>query len=256
MNRHRVHVSITGAEVSPEQVPIKDLVGILTRLDRAISTYAAAKRIDLPEGTSVSLVDIKPGSECLVFSVPEPLIGVVANISTAVGQRQFGDLPEETYGELYALSQAVSARGWDLEIREDQEHGIQPARFGAGEPLGAPHAPTFVKGTTTVYGRCLRVGGVQPKAEVRLPNGKLMHVDLSEEVAKELAARLYEEVVLEGTATWETSTWEIQDFRVNQVTRFQKTDPVLAFKELAEASGDAWDGVDAVDFVRGLRRDH
>lgn len=256
MNRHQVYVAITGAQVSPEQVSLKELVGILSRLDRAIVSYAAAQQIDLSEDASVSLVHIESGSECLVFSVPDPLVGVVAGISKAVGERQYGELPAETYEELYALSQAVSLRGWDLEIKEDNARGIQYARFGAKEPLDAPYAPAFVKGTTTVYGQCLRVGGVHPKAELRLPSGKLMHVDLSEQVAKELATRLYEEVALEGAATWDTATWEILEFRVSQVTAFQKTDPVLAFKELAEAAHGAWDTVDAVDFVHGLRRDH
>lgn len=257
VHRHRVEVAITGAQVSPERVAVRDLIDVLTRIERAVDSYAEAHLGEVPEEARLSLVDIKPGSECLVFSVPDPLVGAMAVISKAIDLEDYAELPGATYHELYALSESVTRRGWGLEIRELPEQGIHHARIDAAKPLAPPPRPAAIQGTTAIHGRCLRVGGAtEPKAEIRLSaTEKLLNVALSEELAKEVAKRLYEEVVLEGTATWSTETWEIESFRVSRVTDYRKTDPDLAFKELAEAAEGKWEGVDALDYVRGLRRD-
>lgn len=257
MHRHRVKVAITGAEVSPERVSVRELVEILSRIERAVLSYAQVHVGQLPEEADLSLVDIEPGSECLVFSVPDPLVNAVAVISQAIDAQQYDELPEPTYAELYALSESVTGRGWGLEIREHLEQGIRYARIDAEKPLAPPPQPALVQGTTTIHGRCLRVGGAtQPRAEIRLSSTEqILNVTLSEELAKELGKRLYDEVVLEGSVTWDTQTWEIESFRVSRITDYRKTDPDLAFKELAEAAEGKWEEVDAAEYVRGLRRD-
>ena len=257
MDRQRVEIAITGPSVSPEEVSVSLLTTVLSRLEGAVLSYARAKFGDqLAEDLTLSLVDIRQGSECLVFSVPDPLVPAVAGISQALGLENYADLPGPTYAELYQLSEAVTDRGWGVEIREQPEHGIRWARLGTERPLPPPFKPALIQGTTTVHGRCLRVGGVQPRAEIRLStNSRLLNVDLSEETAKELATRLYEEVVLEGHATWNAETWEVERFRVSRITDFRRTDPDLAFKELAEAAQGQWEGVDAAEYVRSLRVD-
>jgi hypothetical protein len=257
MSRHRIKVAITGAGVSPESVSLRDLADVLARLDRAVRSYVASKRLELPDDAMVSLVGVVEGSDGLLLATSESLVPVLGVLSRAVHDRDFTELPTETYSELYGLSTSLTTRGWGFKIYEEKPLGILPAEFSAAEPLMPPAKPTYVEGTTTLYGRCLRVGGAgQPKAEVRLPNTtKLLHVDLSEALAKELATKLYEEVALEGTATWEVDSWEIQDFRVNRVTSYRKSDPVAAFKELAEAAKGRWDDVEASAYVHSLRTD-
>jgi hypothetical protein len=253
MNRHEVQVAITGAQVSPEEVSLRELVAVLTRLDAAIQSYAVAK-LEVPEGLAVSLVDIRSGSESLVLSVPDPLLPAVVTIAESFQRGDYSALPNATYKELYELSETVVGRGWSLEIREEPKVGIPYASLTPEAPLAPPAAPVQLKGTSTIHGRCLRVGGsTKPRAEIRLDSGELLNVDLSETLAKELAPQLYEEVALEGTATWDPDTWKIEHFRVSDVLPYRKTDPALAFRELAEAAGGRWDGVDPLDYVRTLR---
>lgn len=257
MNRHKVHVAITGEQVSPERVSLKELVGILTRLDRAIMTYAQARGLDVPEDASTSLVGITSGSENLELSVPDPLLPAVAGISQAIESRDFSDFPKKTYEELYELSEFVVRRGWGFTFHEAPDLKVHAARITPEEPLKPPPGPTFIGGTTVIHGRCLRVGGaIVPKAEVRVSStSQLLNADLSEEAAKGLAKQLYEEVALEGTATWDADTWEIVDFRISRVTPFRKVEPEAAFKELAAAAAGRWDEVDPVAYVEGLRKE-
>jgi hypothetical protein len=95
---------------------------------------------------------------------------------------------------------------------------------------------------------------VTPKAEIRLlKGGTLLYPRLSQAVAKDLAQRLYEDVVLEGRATWRTDTWEVVDFRVDSVSPFRTAPPHEAFEALAEVAEGRWDEEDAVEYVHCLR---
>lgn len=123
------------------------------------------------------------------------------------------------------------------------------------------NAPTnelvTAQGDTTIYGRLIRVGGVGPRATLLTPDGKHLHVELSESMAVALASsgRLHEDVGIEGGATWRVDTWEILEFRAQRITAYRpdKTNLVETFEALAKAAGDRWEGVDAERFVAGLR---
>jgi hypothetical protein len=125
------------------------------------------------------------------------------------------------------------------------------------------NAPTrhllTAQGDTTVYGRLIRIGGTGPRATLQMPDGKSLHVELSESMAVELASRgrLQEDVGIEGRATWRVDTWEILEFRARHITAYQpdKTNHVETFEALAEAAGDRWEGVDVERFDAGLRGD-
>lgn len=258
MARQRVEMAIVGPTVSPEEVPVSLLTQILTRVDRAVLSYANDRfPEDVPEDAAISLVDVRRGSEALVFSIAEPLLPAVAAISRSLATEELHELPSTTWEELHQLSSAVAARGWGFVIQAKPESGIREARIGFGGPLAPPPAPVLVQGSTALHGRCLRVGGAtQPRAEIRLSaNGRLLNIDLSEEVAKQLAPRLYEDVVLEGQATWNVESWEVVHFRVSHVTDYAGGDPERGFRELAAAAAGQWDKIEAADYVRDIRQD-
>ncbi len=80
-----------------------------------------------------------------------------------------------------------------------------------------------------------------------------MTVQASRELVKELGDRVYETVALEGEAVWDPETWELVDFRATRVLPYKPNDLLAAFRELAAATGGAWDGVDAAEYVRKAR---
>lgn len=256
MRRERIEMVITGPAVSPEVVPVGLLTQVLTRVEKAVVTYARSRCSDQAvEGMSLSLVDVRPGSEGLTFSVPEPLVPAIVGIAEAIESDSLTDLPHAVWDELHQLATTVASQGWGFKIEAHPERGIPEARLDA--TFRPPPAPVLVQGATTLHGRCLRVGGAtQPRAEVRLStSGRLLNADLTEEVARQLATRLYEEVVLEGQATWDVETWEVESFRVVNVIDYRAGDPMRAFQDLADAAGSRWEGIEARDYVRGLRRE-
>jgi hypothetical protein len=137
----------------------------------------------------------------------------------------------------------------------DSSASILAAEISPDRGVSPPPPPPEVTGDTTLLARCLRVGGVRPKAELRLQTGELLYPDVSEEIARELGKRLYEEVVVRATATWRTDNWQVVQLRIDSVSSFRRVDPVLAFKELTEAAKGRWDEVDAREYVESLRAD-
>lgn len=256
MAKQRFQLNITGPR-GPEEVSASFLAEFLSRLYAALSKVVEKRGLKLAvDDPIISLVDVIKGSDGLVFSASTAALPAVAIISRVIHTNQYGDVPVETHQELYEISQMVGRKSWGVEFVEDSENDILPARITAGNGVPPVPEPAELKGGTTVLGRCLRVGGVTPKAEIRLSKSeRLLYIYVSEEIAKELGKRLYEEVALEGKATWRTDTWEVVRFEVTSVTSFRRTDPHLAIRELAEAAKGQWDKVDAMSFVRGIRGD-
>ena len=173
-------------------------------------------------------------------------------ISQAISTNDYSNVPTEARKALCKVSDQTVKKKWSVEFLEDTSLQIEPAIISKEHKV--PLDNNKLMGATTIFGRCFRVGGeTKPKAGIRLFNGGTLYIDVSEQMARELARSLYEEVGIEGTATWQTDNWEIEDFKAIRITDYHSTDPKTAFEKLAEVSKGCWDGVDAEEFVRSLR---
>src|SRR5262249_1420463 len=113
-----------------------------------------------------------------------------------------------------------------------------------------------IKGQTTIWGRLIRIGGKQKSvAKLELPDGSDLYVRVPKNLAIELGSRLYEDVSLEGEATWEADKGAIIAFSASRVTSYSphRRSIVQTFKDLAEASEGRWNDIDPEEFVDHLR---
>ncbi len=76
---------------------------------------------------------------------------------------------------------------------------------------------------------------------------KIIYCPIDQNLAKELAGRLYEWVSLTGTAKWRIEDNVIIDFKISGIEEFQAKTNVEAFSELSGVLGEYWDEVDDVD---------
>jgi hypothetical protein len=110
---------------------------------------------------------------------------------------------------------------------------------------------------TAIYGQLIQIGGLPPRATILMSNGRFLDIDLDRSQVLELARddRLYQDIAIEGSATWQTGTWEILAFQATRITEYQPhlTSLSETFKALAKASAGRWDGIDAVRYVKELR---
>jgi hypothetical protein len=250
----RIHIDIVGPR--PNEVDIEDLSRILDDLRRAITACLPAELSPSPvEGLSrVSLVDIVDGSDGLIMELQSRAAASMATLSRALRRRRYSDLPTAAHAALFRVNQLTAKRKWGVRIRRNESIAVEAVEITEPDHVTPPTDRRVISGGTELLARCLRVGGATvPRAELRLSNHRLLHVEVTELVARELGKRLYDEIVLSGVAEWDATDGEIRAFKVEAVTAFRSVPVDVAFKELAAASNGRWEGIDAESFVRGIR---
>lgn len=246
----RFQIDITGP--NPEDVSVGELTDFLRSLEQAVSSVAGEEA----DPIRLRLVSIEQGSDRLTVAVPADALPNIALITSSIEENNFDDLPRPTHEALRNMSKVTKRNNWGFRFVENKNLDIRSAAIDAGAEIPAP-VVTEVKGVTSILAKCMRSGGaVAPRVELRLPNrATLLHVDVSENLARELGSRLYEDVVLSGEATWNSYSWEIVSFTVASISPYESTPVDVSFRQLAEVSREAWDGVDANAFVREQREE-
>ncbi len=247
-------VRMSGENISPEAVPVNDLVELLKHFQKLVKAYSQEKSLSPKEESSVtaqiSLAEIKRGSAIYTIATDTYAINAITATSEAIQSGYYSDLPTDVLEELRGISEFGRKKHLSVELIHNEFSTETTVRLDADL---LPQLP-LISGTTTLFGICLRVGGMKPTAAIKpLSGGRTIYAQASEEIARRLAARLYEEVVLEGSAVWRSDTWEIKEFSISRLVPYQRQNLEQSFKELADASRGRWNDIDAADYVDGLR---
>jgi hypothetical protein len=246
-------IEISGENVIPETTRASDLAEVVLRIEKAVVDTAIADGIQIPDEAVVSLVGIEEGSNRLTLAAAVLVLPVVGRLSQAVYSNNYGQVPRPAHEALYEVSRRAVERHWTVHFIPDPSAHIQPATISEQCQIPPPPALPEVMGTTTIYGRCVRVGGVRPRAEIALLQGGTLFIDVSEQMARDLGRRLYDEVCIRGEVTWEAERWSVQSFRATEVMEYGPVGLESAFQQLATAAGTRWDGVDVVEYVQQVR---
>lgn len=253
MDKSIFHIEMRGSGVYPQTTPLKELIDFLTNLEVTLLETAKAEDVDDIQEGIVSLVEIQEGSNRLGLAVSPLFLPAIAQITRTVATQEFSNIPERAHRSLYGIYEQAKKRNWEIHFIADKAQNIEVAIISNEQPIPNPVSP-YIKGTSTIFGRCIRVGGSEPKVDVRLPNrSRLLHVEVTEEMARRLARNLYDNVAMTGEATWERDTWFIVNFRATSVVNIQSGTPLQAFKELGEMVGEKWKGIDVERFVEEMR---
>jgi hypothetical protein len=254
MTARRLQIDILGPR--PNEVDIEELSVVLEDLHKAISSCISppGKESANDFAARVSLVGIVDGSDGLVLEVQPRAVNALGQINRALSTRSYSDLPRSAHEALFRVNQYLVRRKWGLRMRRNTALGIVPIDVITADHVLPPAERATISGGTTLLARCLRVGGATtPRAELRLSNKKLLHVEVNEAVARELGKRLYDQVVLSGEAVWDARDGELKEFRVTDVSTFRAVPIDVAFRELAAAADGRWNDVDANLFVKQVR---
>ena len=244
----RFQVRMVGANVSPETVRATDLAEFVTLIEDAIlAADPGAKSPDRLDEAKVSLVRIEEGSNKLTFAVMLATMPIVATLCEAIASGSFERMPRASHQKFHEISKQAASRHWDVEFVADTAQHIPTAVISAERPVSAPASLIIVE-PTMIWGRLMRVGGAKPRGELRLLDGDLLYFDLTTEMAKELGDRLYEEICVEGDATFEAGSRKLVGFKATRVTAYApgKTPILETFREIARITKGCWDEVDII----------
>ena len=250
----------------PEEIDAKELAKLMVQYRDALVGMVEAERPDIEEDDIViGLVEVVDRSTGLRFrpSYPKapdraPAVGAAARrLNAAVAAGDFSSLPYQTQGALHGMWKTVRREGYAVEfrVREGESLSGPPAARLSGETDIPDPTLSVIEGVTTISGRIEQVGGVKrSKVAIRTEPKKLVRCTIPRALARSVASRLYTYVSASGTAKWDAASLEMVAFDVVNVEPYEPGSVAAAFRELAAASGGAYDDVvDPAAYVRDLR---
>lgn len=249
-----LQLKFDGGPVRPQDLKIGQLHEVLVHFEAALSAiaYGDAAQPD-GAGLGIGVAAIQEGSVDLRIRARAASLAMSALLTLGAA------IKVNNFTELHPA--ARTAIGWIVDFAKARQLTAQVAfvdRRDGGESIEVlarttsetvVPKPSHTKGDTRLYGRVLRVGGEEPAVQLRTARGK-MTVQVSAGMAQEAAKRLYKNVMMVGTATWDNDTLQMTKFEAREMLDF---DP-LPLDELVNQArltfGGLFDEVDLGQFVR------
>lgn len=243
---------IEGKDKTPEKIHIKEALELLLSYENALSAIVEKKDPNVILSESVlSLVDIEEGSARYIIRPKSEYITIYLQaaffIALQLRENDLAPLPAKAIKNLGNIHKYSKNNNCSIHFLGGKEKEL--AVISPESTIELPETK-FVYGETVIYGRILRVGGVEPKAYVQLEGQKGIAIKIrgnKEKLAKSLAQRLYEVVGLKGNAKWLIEDYSLEEFELTQIINYERQSYKNTFNELREIIGEYWDEVDDIE---------
>ena len=260
-SQKRITVTIhDGDDISPSTLSAHDLAAIISSVETAVVATITPdyEPEDQGEDVKLGLVGIHDGSVELTFAAPllwqkiieDSFKRVVQFVHDPAGHH----LPERAVSALEDLQRRTKRLGSEATFRWKGKQEDTAATLTATTDLTAsvPHTRRL-SGDTTLYAKVERVGGKKPKVALQPLKGETLYCSVNEDVAKELAKRLYTEVAVRGVATWDDDG-NVVDFKVTGLLKWKPTSNYKAIIGLRNRFGDEYNNIeDPTAYIADLR---
>lgn len=245
----RITVAV-GHERTKEHLLVRPMV--VGPLDDALVAQAGGWAGPARSGVT-SRLELEGGVATAELPISAELEPAATNLLTAIHTGDYSSLAHKAHEELYGISNSSVWRNWTVTLQPSWE--APRATIGAGHPVPEPEPVRLARGGTTIYGEVIAIGRSSggPWARLRRDQGGEVGVSLTAELEPVLRDRLGSVVGLDGQATWECPSWRIVAFEATRLLRYRESGAAEAFGRLREVVGDAFDGVDPLDYTRRLR---
>ena len=253
-------IRLVGPGMRPWLVPMRSLTRVLDAVQRLVEQRdemddESVEPIPRSSGDLneriLRLLDVKSGSA--VYNVAafdgNSAVRILNDAAASIRHPEKSDWGAATISSIQELSEVAKSLGCEIEFREP----------GGGRPFGdiiATIRPStyeivsgsaFVSAETSIFAKIERVGGaVEMHCGLRLPDHPRKMVIcrvIGADLVRDLGRYLYQNVLVNGKATWIRSTWQLKKM---VITSFEppKTGSIReALNQIHKAGGDAWDKV-------------
>jgi hypothetical protein len=249
-------VRFEGSGIYPEKIPLRSLVTTLSAVQRLAAGSSPLEDGETDdekeqEEESLRLLDVKRGSAIFQISAPttsdpKPALERLRIVGDFLGKRE-NDVEDIDYAlsPIRDLSNTARSLNCTITLREP---GRDKRVLAVFEPTSYELIANLllVEGETSFVGKVQRVGGatdVRCGMRVSFQNRMLICRILEKEVARTIGKRLYEDVVVQGTASWLKNSWKMVSFTIKSVLQPTQGSLLEAFDELREAGGKSWDAI-------------
>lgn len=246
-----IELKFDGNNINPSTVKPSEIAKLLESFEKALLGVIAVNNPEIKtDALLFSFQEIDNKSLDLKF-IPRAAHAIVISsyllIANSVKNSNFISLPANTINalkEITKFSKRHKCYGYF------NHNKINIATFTPETEINLEKG-NFIKGETTVYGRLIDVGGENPNVHFKINDDYTVIFDVTEELAKMLAPKLYYEVGLKGTAKWDSVSYQIVDFRISDVIEYEPKPINEIFNDLRNTLGKYWDKVDDINTYLG-----
>lgn len=229
--------------VFPDSIPLSELKDYLAIVEDLVLGLWKDEGIksELPR---ISLINIEKGSTGFHFATtdPEEVIPLANAGFSKVAEGQFDSLPVRCQTAARKLAEA-SQRWGEAKVYNGEKYVVTiPANLECPKVKSQP-----VYGPTVLYGKLRSVGGRTPAAWIVCDSGKAVKCTLTEQLARQIAPKIYSRVGVEGIAEYNPEDWSITSFQIKKILDYEGTSISKALKNLFIASPEAWAHVSDVN---------
>lgn len=238
-----------GGDISPDKISSHELAELIISFEESMVGLIKRENKDFnEENLIISLVDVEEGSLKLKFKpkIFEIALPAFIAVSSSIKSNNFTNLPYKSVKALSNISTFCKTKKCSVELRKDTHSNKPTATIYAEHEITVPQ-DLFIVGETTIYGRVVRVGGIEPKVSISLSKGETLFCSITEALAKQIGKGLYEEVGIKGTATWLKEDYSIIDFKIDSFFPIDRTSLTSTFTELNKILGKYWEDVTDVE---------
>lgn len=226
-----------GDHISPGSFSAKELGHLLIEIQKSVLAIAGNFK-DFDENDAISLKEITAESAGFHFYSKQPTLNDASiRLINAVDNRDFTGLPRNSYEGIEQIAKLAREKKCDAELKNRTTDISVTATLKESDNLIFPE-DILLKDTKDFYGEITRVGGVEPRVQFKTFSGTTHHADVSKELARQVANKLYQTVKIKAEVRWFASSHDYTDIKIVEVEDYEVKSNAGLFDELREALGD------------------
>lgn len=231
-----LQLRFVGDHISPESFSAKELGNLLIDIQKSLSAIAGIGD-DADETGLISLEKITNESTGLHFYSNRVAVNdACVRLIKAVDKKDFTALPRSSFEGIKHISKLAKEKKCDAELKNKTASTSAATTLKEKDVLIFPE-DVILKDTKDFYGEITRVGGVEPKVQFKTFSGTTHHADISKELARHIANKLYQTVKVKAEVRWIASSDKFEEIRIVDVEEYKVQSNSGLFDELREAMG-------------------
>ncbi len=254
-----IYLELTGDDISPTNVRMSTVFGVLGGLERAIEAVADEMGLEFDENEAIIIPSrFEESSLGICNELNQKAIEPVRHIDHACHTGELDTLPSKARSGLKDVQSTLGRRGVRLDIT-----GESLGLHGVSLTEDTPHIEETVEEIETmtshavVYGVCMRVNRSRRDAAINLHDGQNCTLkDLTDQHLQKLMQKTgddFDQVFrIEGRASWSLDDYRIREIEVSSIDSVERDADEL-FGALRDETGGAFDDVDPIGYVDKLR---
>ena len=243
-------IEFEGKGITPESFTLPEISKIITLIEQIVKPIA--KRESKKE-LFITLKSLEKGCMALTLSsnLEPTFIKVCKIIADAFKNNSLVKLPYLAIGRLEELHRIMKLKKADMNLFS-LKNGEKLLGSISSKEFSFDSANSL-RGKTTIFGKVMKTGGKNPTAIIELSPGYSFFCEGTVEQIKKLANNLYSTVSLAGEAFYDSESFEIEFFKIEEIIPWNPKPIHEVVKEIKNEFGDYYNNIDMKEFRKEMR---